>query len=250
MAWRGLWAAAGGGEQHCPNHDELPHGHGTFLMSFADEIASWTIVKVEPRAGCKTTAAFSSGFRDAIPRARSRGQPISSISPAYRSRRSRGKAERSRRRHSSRGSRIRRIVRIMIPRRRVLVKHFPVVCAMSIAVFVMWAAPSVAFAQSDNQWKVDVAPLYFWASTTDGNIAINGTRNIPVYMDFADAKSKLAGAFSFHGEARRGRWGILGDINFIRRRPIPTTPRPSSPRRSPARFSSTRSSSTGRPPSR
>jgi hypothetical protein len=35
-------------------------------------------------------------------------------------------------------------------------------------------------------------------------------------MDFADAKSKLAGAFSFHGEARRGRWGVLGDINFIR----------------------------------
>ena len=35
-------------------------------------------------------------------------------------------------------------------------------------------------------------------------------------MDFADAKSKLAGAFSFHGEAHRGQWGVLGDINFIR----------------------------------
>ncbi len=35
-------------------------------------------------------------------------------------------------------------------------------------------------------------------------------------MDFDDAASKLAGAFSFHGEARKGRWGLIGDINFIR----------------------------------
>ena len=27
-------------------------------MSFTDEIASWWIVKVDPSAGCKTTAAF------------------------------------------------------------------------------------------------------------------------------------------------------------------------------------------------
>jgi hypothetical protein len=86
---------------------------------------------------------------------------------------------------------------------------------VSIAVCVLLAAPAVTFAQSD-KWEVDVAPLYFWAATTDGNVAINGTGNIPVYMDFADAKSKLAGAFSFHGEAHRGRWGVLGDINFIR----------------------------------
>ena len=76
-------------------------------------------------------------------------------------------------------------------------------------------APAVALAQSD-KLEVDIAPLYFWVATTNGDVAINGTRDIPVYMDFADAKSKLAGAFSFHGEARKGRWGVLGDINFIR----------------------------------
>jgi hypothetical protein len=86
---------------------------------------------------------------------------------------------------------------------------------LAIAVCGVLAAPPVAFAQSD-KWEVGVAPLYFWAATTDGTLAVNGTRDIPVYMDFADAKSKLAGAFSFHGEARKGRWGVLGDINFIR----------------------------------
>jgi hypothetical protein len=30
-------------------------------MSFTDEIASWRIVKADPRAGCKTTAAFFGG---------------------------------------------------------------------------------------------------------------------------------------------------------------------------------------------
>ena len=99
--------------------------------------------------------------------------------------------------------------------RRLSVKHFPRVCAVAIAVCGALGTPARAFAQSD-KWEVGVAPLYFWAATTDGNIAINGTRDIPVYMDFADAKSKLAGAFSFHGEARKRRWGVLGDINFIR----------------------------------
>ena len=99
--------------------------------------------------------------------------------------------------------------------RRISVTHFPRVCAVAIAVCGALGTPARVFAQSD-KWEVGVAPLYFWAATTDGNIAINGTRDIPVYMDFADAKSKLAGAFSFHGEARKGRWGVLGDINFIR----------------------------------
>ena len=99
--------------------------------------------------------------------------------------------------------------------RRISVKHLPRVCALAIAVCGALGTPARAFAQTD-KWEVGVAPLYFWVATTDGNLAINGTRNIPVYMDFDDAKSKLAGAFSFHGEARKGQWGILGDINFIR----------------------------------
>jgi len=77
-------------------------------------------------------------------------------------------------------------------------------------------APRSAFAQADDGWRVDVALLYLWAATTDGNLAINGTRNIPVYMDFADTKSKLAGAFALHVEALNGRWGVLGDVNFVR----------------------------------
>ncbi len=133
--------------------------------------------------------------------------------------------------------------------RQISIKHLPRVCALVIAACGVLGTPARAFAQTD-KWDVDIAPLYFWVATTDGNLAVNGTRDIPVYMDFSDAKSKLAGAFSFHGEAHRGQWGVLGDINFIRLSTDTSYTTPISTCRSPARSSSTRSSSTGKPPSR
>jgi hypothetical protein len=87
--------------------------------------------------------------------------------------------------------------------------------ALSCSIFLMLVMPRVAHAQKTNRWEVDLAPLYFWAPSTSGNLAINGTRDIPVYMSFSDAKSKLASAFTFHGEARKGRWGFLGDVYII-----------------------------------
>jgi hypothetical protein len=74
--------------------------------------------------------------------------------------------------------------------------------------------PKAAMAQSD-KWQVDVAPLYLWAIETDGKIAVR-SRSAPVFLDFADAADSLAGAFSFHGEARKNRVGFFGDINFLR----------------------------------
>jgi len=87
--------------------------------------------------------------------------------------------------------------------------------ALLNSFFIFMLMPQVALAQKPNGWQVDLAPLYFWAATTSGNLAINGTKDIPVYMSFGDAKSKLASAFTFYGEARKGRWGILGDVYFI-----------------------------------
>ena len=91
-----------------------------------------------------------------------------------------------------------------------------IVAVSCVLLAFVACSPRSAFAQANEGWQVDLAPLYFWAATTDGNLAINGNRNIPVYMDFADAKSKLAGAFALHVEAKKGRWGVLGDVNFIR----------------------------------
>lgn len=71
-----------------------------------------------------------------------------------------------------------------------------------------------ASAQSDKT-EVEIAPLYLWAARISGHIAADN-KGIPVFMDFKDAAKNLAGAFAVHGEVRRGRWGALGDINFVR----------------------------------
>jgi hypothetical protein len=92
------------------------------------------------------------------------------------------------------------------------VRRATLACAAAVFVTV---SPRPVFAQ-DDKWEVDIAPLYLWAATTNGNIAINGIANIPVYLDFKDAASNLSGAFTFHGEVRKGQWGFLADVNFIR----------------------------------
>jgi hypothetical protein len=84
---------------------------------------------------------------------------------------------------------------------------------MAVVVGVL-GLPGKAFAQSD-KWEVDVAPLYFWASELSGRVAV-GETTVPLFLDFNDAADKLAGAFSLHGEARRNRWGMMADVNFLR----------------------------------
>jgi hypothetical protein len=75
--------------------------------------------------------------------------------------------------------------------------------------------PVGAFAQSTDGWKVDLYPLYFWAMSLNGDINVRSA-TVPVDLAFSDAAENLAGAFSFHFEARKGRWGTLADLNFIR----------------------------------
>lgn len=75
--------------------------------------------------------------------------------------------------------------------------------------------PQPASAQSSDAWKGTFAPLYFWATKINGDIATRaGT--VPVFMSFADAADNLAGAFSFHFEAEKNRFGVFSDLNFIR----------------------------------
>jgi hypothetical protein len=76
-------------------------------------------------------------------------------------------------------------------------------------------APEPARAQQTDEWQVDVAPFYFWAIETNGSVTTRNT-TIPVFLDFADAADNLAAAFSFHVEARKGRWGLLSDLYFVR----------------------------------
>jgi hypothetical protein len=87
--------------------------------------------------------------------------------------------------------------------------------ALIVAMAVALAIPARAQAQSTDGWQVDAFPLYFWAMSLNGDISVRSA-SVPIDLAFSDAAENLAGAFSFHVEARRGRWGTLVDLNFIR----------------------------------
>jgi hypothetical protein len=86
-----------------------------------------------------------------------------------------------------------------------------------VTVVLLSLLPGLAVradAQPPDAWDVSVIP-YFWPTRVDGDMAA-GPRTVPVFLTFADAADNLAGAFSFHAEAAKGRWGVLTDLSFIR----------------------------------
>lgn len=86
--------------------------------------------------------------------------------------------------------------------------------ALLAALASLLIAPAPAAAQQGDGWRVDFAPLYFWASSIGGDVTA-GPAELPVKLDFADAVDHLGGFFSFHLEAAKGRWGVLTDVNFF-----------------------------------
>jgi hypothetical protein len=89
-------------------------------------------------------------------------------------------------------------------------------CALLMWLAALCFTPTRASAQpTDDDWKVDVYPLYFWAMSLNGDVTVRSA-TLPVDLAFSDAAENLGGAFSFHFEASKGRWGTLADLNFIR----------------------------------
>jgi hypothetical protein len=83
--------------------------------------------------------------------------------------------------------------------------------ALILAVLV----PVPASARQSDTWRGTVAPFYLWATEINGEITARST-TVPVFLEFADAADNLGGAFSFHVEAEKGRWGVFSDLNFVR----------------------------------
>jgi hypothetical protein len=83
-----------------------------------------------------------------------------------------------------------------------------------LVLVMVCVAPGKAAAQSRDGWTVSFVPLYFWATELAGQMSA-GPATVPIFLEFEDAADNLGGAFSFHLEASRGRWGVLTDLNFI-----------------------------------
>lgn len=85
-----------------------------------------------------------------------------------------------------------------------------------LAVALVSGTPGLAAAEQPqgDAWEFSVVPLYFWVTELDGQMSA-GPVTVPIFLEFSDAKDNLGGAFSFHFEASKGRWGVLTDLNFI-----------------------------------
>ena len=70
-------------------------------------------------------------------------------------------------------------------------------------------------AKSNDNWEFNLAPMYLWAVSIDGDQTVKG---ITVDMDvpFSEIFDNLNGALTFHFEAvRKQSWGFFADLNYI-----------------------------------
>lgn len=91
-------------------------------------------------------------------------------------------------------------------------KRLPVIllCALCFA-----AVPAAAQSDTSDDWHFQVAPLYLWAVSLDGTMALPTGLENDFQVDFSDAVDNLQTAFTIHFEASKGRWGILADVSYL-----------------------------------
>jgi len=84
-----------------------------------------------------------------------------------------------------------------------------IICAVAILV------PSMAWSQEESNWEFNLAPLYLWAISIDGDMGIRG-RSSNVNIDFGDVWDNLEGVFTvrFNGLYRE-KFGFVFDYNYL-----------------------------------
>ena len=90
-----------------------------------------------------------------------------------------------------------------------LIRKGLIICAVAILV------PSMAWSQEESNWEFNLAPLYLWAISIDGDMGIRG-RTSNVSIDFGDVWDNLEGVFTvrFNGLYRK-KFGFVFDYNYL-----------------------------------
>jgi hypothetical protein len=81
------------------------------------------------------------------------------------------------------------------------------------SVFVMIS--STAWAQEESNWEFNLAPLYLWAISIDGNMGIRGQTAVAA-IEFSDVWDNLQGVFTlrFNGLYKK-KFGFVFDYNYL-----------------------------------
>ena len=81
---------------------------------------------------------------------------------------------------------------------------------VTLLVSTAWAEESTS-----DGWQWDLAPLYLWAMSLDGDVAVRGEFS-PVDLGFDDILDNLDFAGTVHFEGRQAKWGFLFDYSLIK----------------------------------
>lgn len=67
-----------------------------------------------------------------------------------------------------------------------------------------------------DDWEFNLAPLYLWAVSLNGDMTTKGNTN-PVDVNFSDAIGGLSAVFTVHFEGlHKSRWGFLTDVAYVK----------------------------------
>ncbi len=68
--------------------------------------------------------------------------------------------------------------------------------------------------EAEDRWQFSLAPLFLWGMSIDGEATSQG-QTLPLELDFKDdVLENMSTAFTFHFEARRGRWGLFAEYQL------------------------------------
>lgn len=91
-------------------------------------------------------------------------------------------------------------------------------CALFALLTIFFFCNATVWAQDtadDEGWSFNLAPLYLWAISIDGDIT-SGARKAPVEVSFSDIVDNLEAAFLIYFEAmHKDAWGFLFDYNAL-----------------------------------
>ncbi len=92
------------------------------------------------------------------------------------------------------------------------------ILAVGIIMVVIGLVCAMAYGEESNSnsdWEFNLAPMYLWAVSIDGDQTVHGV-DVDLDVPFSDIFDNLNGALTFHFEGlHKKRWGFLSDLNYI-----------------------------------
>ncbi len=92
------------------------------------------------------------------------------------------------------------------------------ILATGIIMVVIGLVCPMAYGEESNSnsdWEFNLAPMYLWAVSIDGDQTVKGTK-VDLDISFSDIFDDLNGALTFHFEGlHKQRWGFFSDLNYI-----------------------------------